>query len=150
MPGQFQEEQGRGLPPLQPEGAEEAPCPAAAAPGTNGARGTAAADTEAPPLRPPQRPARVPTRTYLGGTRRRSLAVGAGFVGLRRRQRDAARGGDGRRRAAARAATAEPGPLARVHRAGAAAQDGEAMLLRGTPGASLALLGKLPRPHDPP
>lgn len=61
-----------------------------------------------------------------------------------RRRREAASG--------ARAASAEPGPLARGHRAGAAAQDGRAMLLllRGTPGASLALLGKLPRPHDPP
>lgn len=59
-----------------------------------------------------------------------------------RRRREAASG--------ARAASAEPGPLARGHRAGAAAQDGRAMLLRGTPGASLALLRKLPRPHDPP
>lgn len=81
-----------------------------------------------------------------------SAGPGAGSVGLRRRRRlrDAARGGGEGRRAAARAATAEPGPLARVYRAGAAAQDGKAMLLRGTPGASLALLGKLPRPHDPP
>lgn len=46
-----------GIPPLQPEGAEEAPCPAAAAPGANGARG--------PPLRTPELRHRVPRSARL-------------------------------------------------------------------------------------
>lgn len=58
----------------------------------------------------------------LGGTRGRLR--GAAARGGGKRRREAASG--------ARAASAEPGPLARGHRAGAAAQDGQAVLLRGT------------------
>lgn len=116
---------GEGAPTVQPEGAEQAPCPAEATPGTSGARGPQAAGLRAGFPRSARPDSHLPRgdRGRLPG-----LAPGAEAAAAARRW-----GGGERRRG----------------RAGAAGT-GSAALLRGAPGASLALFGKLPRPHDPP
>lgn len=116
---------GEGAPTVQPEGAEQAPCPAEATPGTSGARGPQAAGLRAGFPRSARPDSHLPRgdRGRLPG-----LAPGAEAAAAARRW-----GGGERRRG----------------RAGAAGT-GSAALLRGAPGASLAVFGKLPRPHDPP
>lgn len=89
---------------MQPEGAQEAPCPAAAAPATNGAwgGGPQLQTLWAPaPSLPPQRPSPLSqTSTYLGGTGAGALPSGPDPRGCGG-STTAARGGGGERRRAA-------------------------------------------------